>query len=383
MPTPKNTLKRRDLLRYIGLLPTSAAATVTWAQTSSQAVPARHVSVAQIVDFSQAQQDVSKDFLIGSRAAWADINNRGGLRGKRVEHWVLETDGNTSSLDKALAAVKDNPACLALFGTVGDRLASQTVTSSRQLGLNMAHAAPWLQDGSLDIGDKTFPIFAARQEQIAYALKSAAVMGIREMGVVYASALDFNTYHTELDQIALNQKIKLLTFRATQELRQLGQTLSPATPALLLFIGGTPELAEFTQGLQQQNRQRYVLALADINLNTLRQLGKTRHTSVIATQPVPMVNTSLPIARNFRDTLARLFDEQPTALSLAGFIAARYTFEVLNNVDGALTRQSTLTAFQQRASLDLGGFLVNFNTQRRSTTYVTQSMMSADGRLIG
>ena len=152
---------------------------------------------------------------------------------------------------------------------------------------------------------------------------------------------------------------------------------------MLLFVGGTPELAEFTQGMQQQSRQRYVLALADINLGTLRQMGKTRHTTVIATHPVPMVNASLPIARNYRDTLARLFDEQPTALSLAGFIAARYTFEVLNQIDGALTRQNTLAAFQQRASLDLGGFMVNFNTQRRSATFVTQSMMSADGRLIG
>lgn len=382
MLTSKNTLKRRDLLKYIGLLPASVT-TAAWTQTASPLTATRHVSVAQIVDFSQAQQDVSKDFLIGSRAAWADINSRGGLRGKRVEHLVLETDGSAASLDKALAVVRDTPSCMAVFGTVGDRLASQTVKLSRQIGLNIAHAAPWLQDGNLDIGDKTFPIFAARQEQIAYALKTAAVMNIREMGVVYGSALDYSTYHTELDHIAVNLKIKLQTFRETNDLRRLGQTLTSTTPAMLLFIGGTPELSEFTQGLEKQTRQRYVLALADINLNTLRQLSAARSTPVIATQPVPMVTTSLPIARNYRDTLARLFDEQPTSLSLAGFIAAKYTFEVLNNIDGALTRQNTLAAFQQRTSLDLGGFLVNFNAQRRSTTYVTQSMMSADGRLIG
>jgi hypothetical protein len=336
-----------------------------------------------MVDFSQAQQDVSKDFLIGSRAAWADINSRGGLRGRRVEHLVLETDGTPASLGKALTTLKDTPSCLALFGSVGDRLASQTVTLLRQEGLNMAHAAPWLQDASLAVDDKTFPIFAARQEQIAYALKSAAVMNIKDIGVIYGTAQDYSTYHAELDHIAVNLQIKLQTFRESDDLRVLGQKLSPATPAVLLFIGGTPELAEFTLGLQKQNRQRYVLALADINLNTLRQLGMTRHTAVIATQPVPLLNASLPITRSYRDTLTRLFDEQPTALSLAGFIAARYTFEVLNTMDGALTRPNALAAFQQRTRLDLGGFLVNFDTQRRSNTYVTQSMMSSDGRLIG
>ena len=382
MPTPQNAFSRRHLLQCAGLL-TASATGAAWAQAANQITPTRSIGVAQIVDFSQRQQDVSKDFLIGSRAAWADINARGGLRGKRVTHIVLETDGTSASLGKALATARDNSSCLALFGSVGDRIASQTVTLSRQGGLNIAHAAPWLQDSSLDIGDQTFPIFAARQEQIAYALKSAAVMSIKAMGVIYGTVQDYDTYHTELDRIAVNLQIKLQTFRETDDLRLLGQKLSPATPAVLLFVGGTPELAEFTQGLQQQNRQRYVLALADINLNTLRQLGMTRNTSVIATQPVPMVNTSLPIARSYRETLARLFDEQPTSLSLAGFIAARYTFEVLNNIDGALTRQNTLAAFQQRASLDLGGFQVNFNAQRRSNTYVTQSMMTVDGRLIG
>lgn len=382
MPIPHKCFNRRDLLRCAGLVPTLAAATA-WSQPGNPPASNRQITVVQMVDFSQAQQDVSKDFLIGSRAAWADIHARGGLRGKRIEHLVLETDGTPASLQKALAAARDNPSCIALFGTVGDRLASQTVALSRQGGLNMAHAAPWLQDASLDIGDKTFPIFAARQEQIAHALKSAAVMSIRELGVIFGTAQDYQTYHAELDQMAVNLNIKLQTYRDTDDLRQLGQKLPATAPAVLLFIGGTPELAEFTQGLQKQTRQRYVLALADVNLNTLRQLGMTRNTSVMAMQPVPMVNTSLPIARSYRDTMARLFDEQPTSLGFAGFIAARYTFDVLSSIDGALTRQNALVAFQQRTALDIGGYLVNFNAQRRSSTYVTQSMMSADGRLIG
>ena len=133
----------------------------------------------------------------------------------------------------------------------------------------------------------------------------------------------------------------------------------------------------------QQTRQRYVVALADVNLQTMQQMGSGRNTPVIATQPVPIVTSSMSVVRSYRETLARLFDEPPTALSLAGFIAARYTYEVLNGVDGALTRASALSAFQKRLNLDLGGFQISFNKQRRSSTYVTQSMMTADGRVIG
>jgi hypothetical protein len=150
-----------------------------------------------------------------------------------------------------------------------------------------------------------------------------------------------------------------------------------------LFVGGTPELAQFTQGLEKQSRQRYIVALADVNLQILMQMGAARNTPVITTQPVPMVNASLPVVRQYRETLARLFDEPPTPHSLAGFIAARYTFEILNEIEGPLTRQNVLARFQRRSSVDVGGYRIAFDAQRRGSTYVTQSMMTLDGRLIG
>ena len=379
MPMPEPIFSRRHWLQGASLW-AAGATTPGWAQPEKSP---RSVTVAQLVDFSPAQQDVAKDFLIGSRAAWQDINSRGGIRGRPVQHLAVETDGTPASLRTAINSVQDNASCVVLSGSAGDQLASQIAALSRQGGLNMAHAAPWLQNSSLEVDDKTFPIFAARQEQIAHALKNLSVMGIKELGAVYASTRDHSAYHVEVERIAADMQLKLQSFQGAGDLRLLGQKLTPRTPAVLLFVGGTPELAQFTQGLEKQARQRYIVALADVNLQTMLQMGAARNTPVIATQPVPMVNASLPVVRSYRETLARLFDEPPAPLSLAGFIAARYTYEVLNEVEGALTRQSALTAFQRRASRDIGGFRISFNAQRRSSTYVTQSMMTPDGRLIG
>ena len=382
MPSQNPIFSRRRLLQNASLA-VAASASVAWAQPGKPSTLPTSIVVAQIVDSSQAQQDVSKDFLIGSRAAWQDINLRGGINGRQVQHLAVETDGSPASLRVALDSVKANPSCVVMSGSVGDELAIQIVERSRQDGFNMAHAAPWLQNSSIDIDDKTFPIFAARQEQITHALKTLAVMGMNELGAVYASARDHAAYHVEVERIASSMQLKLASFQGGGALRALGQKLTPRTPAVMLFVGGTPELAEFTQGLEKQARQRYIVALADVNLATLAQMGAARNTPVIATQPVPLVNANLAIVRSYRETLGRLFDEPPAPLSLAGFIAARYTYDVLSGIDGALTRQSALAAFQKRSTLDVGGFRVSFNAQRRSSTYVTQSMMSADGRLIG
>ena len=382
MPHAQPTSDRRRFLQQASVVAACIAAPAL-AQPGKAVAAQRSITIAQMVDVSQAQQDVSKDFLIGSRAAWQDINLRGGIRGRRVEHLAIETDGTPASLRSALDSVKNNPACIVMSGSAGDQLASQTVTLARQDGMNMAHVAPWLQNSSLEMDDNTFPIFAARQEQIAHALKTLSVMGLSEIGAVFGSSGDYIAYKSEVERIAGVMQLKLQTFQAQGELRALGQKLTPKTPAVLLFVGGTPELAEFTQGLEKQARQRYVVALADVNLQTMQQMGAGRSTPVIATQPVPLVTSSIAVVRSYRETLARLFDEPPTSLSLAGFIAARYTYEVLNSIDAPLTRSSVLSAFQKRQNLDIGGFRISFNSQRRSSTYVTQSMMRPDSRLIG
>jgi hypothetical protein len=344
---------------------------------------ARPLAVVQVFDNSEREQDVSKDFLIGSRAAWQDINARGGLGGRPVEHIELAVDGSPAAVRDAWQVARDNPACVVLSGTVSDPVATALAGLLRREGAAIAHAAPWLQNSAVEVDDRTFPIFAGRQEQIAHALKSLTVGGVQEVGAVFASEREAGAYRQDVVQAAAQAGLKLATWTGAGNLAQLGQRFGPATPALLLFVGGTPELVQFTQGLDRQARQRYVIALADVNLQTVQQLGGARVTPIIVTQAVPLPTAPLPVVRRYREVLARLFDEPPAALSLAGFIAARYTFEVLAGIEGPVTRASALAAFQRRQDLDVGGFRVNFQGQRRSASFVTQSMLTPDGRVVG
>jgi ABC-type branched-subunit amino acid transport system substrate-binding protein len=340
-------------------------------------------TIAQIVDITTQQQDVSKDFLIGSRAAWQEINARGGLFGRPIKHLVIETDGTAASLSEAIDSVRENPFCLALSGTTGDNTALALTKILQKEHLGMAHVAPWLQNASNELGDHTFPIFADRQDQIAYIVKSLSLMGIKEIGVIYASRQEQIVHQLEIDQIANRLKMKLITVVHLNDLKTLGQNFSAESPAVLLFIGGTPELALFTRGLAKLDRQRYILALADVNLQTMMQMGSARLTPIIAAQTVPMVNSNIPIVRTYRDTLTRLYDEPPTPLSLAGFIAATYTHDVLKTIHEPLNRKNVLTAFQRRDQIDVGGFKVSYNAAGRGSQYVTQTMLSKDGRTVG
>lgn len=341
------------------------------------------VTVAQIVDISVSQQDISRDFLIGSRAAWQDINVRGGLQGRTITHQTIEVDGSAQSIQAAWQEVQSNPSCIVLSGCTADSLATRINALVRSSKSSLANVAPWQQNSSVEAAPHTFAIFSTREDQIAHALKSLTAVNVNTLALVFASKEDRQQNLPDIQRIAQKLNLRLQELVLLTELVKVGQPIHPSTAAIILFIGGTPELAQFTQILDKQLRQRYVLALADVNLQVLQQMGGAKSTPVIATQPVPLVSAALPVVRNYRQVLMKLYDEPPVPLSLAGYIAARYTYEVIQAIDGPLSRSSVLEAFARRQNMDLGGFRVIFESQRRVSAYVTQSMLAADGRVIG
>lgn len=376
---PEN-LSRRLLLRGAALLALPSAAIAQPAiATGKTKAP---ITIAQIVDISTDQQDVSKDIMTGSRAAWQDINARGGIGGRPVKHATFEVDGTPAGMRAALKSIADDSTCIAMVGTAGERAALDAVNQLAALSLPIAHVAPWLQNSTLEIDERTFPIFAARQEQLTHALRVLTEQGVQEVGAIYATDADYRLYRQEFERIAQNIKLRLRAFAPGPDLSQMGRKLTPDTPAILIFVGGTPEIISFMQGMESQQRQRYLVALADVNLQTLIQMGANRKTPIIGTQVVPVLSSNFSVVRRYRTVLTKLFDEPPTPLSLAGFIAAQYTHQVLSSMDGPFTRASVLAAFNRREFADVGGFRVTYSPQRRSAGFVAQSMLTADGRMI-
>ncbi|MBY4595978.1 ABC transporter substrate-binding protein [bacterium BD-1] len=381
MKSSYSSLTRRALLRT-GLA--GAAGSLAAPAVLAQSARSRNdpPTVLQIVDTASTQQDVAKDFFIGSLAAWQDFGARGGLPGRPLVHRKLEVNTSEANWQTALAELRDNSSIVAVSGTVSEGVASHLARRLVAEKLSLAHVAPWWQN--IENADAlTFPIFANRQAQMMHALKSLSLVGVREFGAVYASARDRALYREGVVRVASALQVKLVEIEGSGNTRELGRSVSAQSPAVLQFFGGTPELASFTQGLADQARQRYVIALADVNLQTLRQMGASPRIPVIAAQVVPLARSSMPVVQSYRATLARLFDEPSSPQSLAGYLAARYTQEVLSGLSGPLDRASVLSAFRQRRTVDLGGFRVAYDARGLGSTYVTQSMLTDDGREIG
>ena len=368
---------RRQLLR--------AAPGLALGLTSLNGQPAARKSagpewvIAQLYDNSQAQQDVARDFLTGAQTAWQTINAKGGLMGRRVRHLSLAVDGSTAAIESALASAAAEPDCLLLSGCVGHGVAL-AVSQALVRYPDMAQVAPWLQTAAVETDHQTIPVFATRNEQVAFALQQLSAMHVSEVAVVYATASDQRQFGRELERNADDLKLKLRPLPVSENLIGQAQTLPADLSPVLLFVGGTPELIQFRRGLLRQTRRYILIAMADVNAQTVRQMEGEHMHPLIITQVVPSTGSPLPIVRQYRESLAQLFDEAPSALSLAGYLAAQYTAAVLQTLPQPLTRRAVLAAFQKSPTVDLGGVRLGSSNAHRA--FVTQTMLTENGRQV-
>jgi hypothetical protein len=299
----------------------------------------------------------------------------------------INTDGSAAALRDALAQIRNDPAQVALLGAVGGRLAAASIAVAKQAQLEIAHVAPWLADSRFDDERSVFAIFASREAQIRHALNALATLGIAELGLVYSSKREEDAMHDEL--AAISERLKLrarrLSVPAGQDIAAYAATLREDIPAYLLFLGGSIELAQFTQGLTKQKLPRYIICLSDVDTTTLLQLDPGKSASIIFAQVVPNPqSSSAPVVRAYRNTLKALFDEAPAPVSLAGYLAGHYAARVLAGLDANASRAAVLAEFDRRRPVDLDGYRIDFAAHPgRGSSFVSQTMLGANGRLIG
>ena len=72
-------------------------------------------------------------------------------------------------------------------------------------------------------------------------------------------------------------------------------------------------------------------------------------------------------------------------MSLAGYLAGLYAGQLFQRAGGAAsaTRETLLAELRKRTPVDLRGFRLDFSDGRRGSQFVTQTLLTADGRLVG
>ena len=372
-------MKRRELL-----LAGTAAAALGCAQAASSS-PTRTLKVLQWLDASDRHRELSRDHAAGVQAGIVEYNRSAAGMARPLQLRQIEIAGD-ADLAAAVSVLRSDAQVGALLGVAGEALALRSIALVREHRLGLPIVAPWLADTRFDADEDVLALFASREVQIRHALTQLQGIGVDEIGLVFGTPSDEALLAGGVTEMAGRMGLRLRSLGALDSPRLNGElSQRTAVPAVVLFLGATLELARLAQLFAQRGLQRYLVSLADVDVATLTQLGAGRSVPLIVTQVVPNpLLSALDVVRDYRRQLKLLFDEAPTPLSLAGYLASRYFTQVLERIDGPLTRERLQQAFARRPSAELGGFDIRFaGPASRGSRFVTQTMLTADGRLLG
>jgi len=338
----------------------------------------------QLLDMSPEQQELSRDYSTGVRLAWA-VESAKGRPLAKISLQTINTDGSPNSVKEALEPLRDDPGVIALVGSVGDRLAVQVQAELRQREPKLPHIAPWMSDSRHEGDSNVVCLFASRARQLQQGLSVMRNMGVNELCVIYASSAEQSLYDPQVAEMAQSQGLKLsrLTGTPNAPFNAMAARI-PASSAVVLCLATSAELALLTQAMAQRGDHRFVLGLGDVDAPSLVQLNPGKGVPVILTQVVPNpARSRMPLIETYRTKLSQLFDELPSTISLAGFVAGSYAASLVGDAGSGLSREAMQTQLARRATKDLNGWRVEFREDRRGSRFVTHTLLSASGQLIG
>lgn len=149
-------------------------------------------------------------------------------------------------------------------------------------------------------------------------------MGFNQIVAVYPSAQEHGRHRGAIDAASAQVGLRTASLVAVpgEDAGSLSARLGATPGGLVLFLGGAAELAVPTPAMGARGVRRFVLSLSDVDHSTLAPMALDRSVPLILTQVVPNPQRSaLPVEQQYRAALERLFDEAPSSLSFAGYLA--------------------------------------------------------------
>ncbi|MCW5299846.1 hypothetical protein DXT88_16870 [Herbaspirillum lusitanum] len=352
-------------------------------------VSATRILLGQSAGMSGTMAHYARQALIGAKVYFDQINQQGGVHGRRIELLTRDDQYTASLAAYNTRQLIEQDRVFALFGFVG--------WPTSQAGLQIASRArvPFFAPftgGALHTSfDRyLFSIRASYVDEHAYFLRNMNGLGIRKLALVYQQDQYGVSIKQDIENRARREAIELTSIsinHAGVNLTPLiDKTLAAQVDVVMLVNADYQINARIVHGLRSRGFLGQFFAVSFVGTKQLAsELGDLAH-GILVTQVVPLPwRISMPLVAEYRKSMAEAGYEEFTVTSLEGYIAARVLVEGFRRAGRNLTRERLIRALEgiNARNYDGGGYVVNFSpTNHLGSMYVDIATMTKDARFM-
>jgi ABC-type branched-subunit amino acid transport system substrate-binding protein len=347
------------------------------------------IVVGQIGPFTGIPVPDAPQLNQGIKACFAQVNERGGIGGRKIAFFELDDTYSADGFVKAFGqAMQRKP--VALLDPVGSAALKRLLDDKMldQADVIVLNAIPGAEALRNPGHPKLFHIRAGDRQQIEKIVAHAVTLGVTELAVLYHNIV-IGTSGLAMTQAAAaaTGKLKIVPFEATAEVPSIAaaaKNVAKSGAKAVLVVGAPRFMADGIAQLRAAGGGQFVFALSYVPAGLVAKVAgeASRGVALAQTYPNPM-GISSPLQREFQAAMKQSFPDVTgyTSFHLEGYISARVFAEAARRSKD-VTPDAVAKALRTMGEYDMGGFRVNFARNNTGSGFVDIGVVNADGRLI-
>lgn len=367
-----------------GGLSASASDTPADSPAATPGVDDDTIVLGQSAALSGPAQALGQGMELGIRTAFHEVNQQGGVHGRRLELRSLD-DGYEpeAALDNTRSLIGDQ--VFALIGATGTPTSEVAAPEADRNGV--PYIAPFtgaelLRDGKLDNVVNLRASYA--QETATMVERLTQDLNIERIAVLFQDdSFGRDGYRgvlTALEERGMMPVAIQFYRRNTVTVKNSLLDLVEANPEAVIIIGAYKPAAELILWARQVGFNPVYMTVSFVGADALAAELGTEGEGVFVTQVVPFPdNRSTPVVAAYLDALEAYDREaEPGFVSLEGYLAGRLAIEGLERCGRAVTRECLLDELLGAEVIDIDGLRLMFTDADEDAPDATPDNQGSD-----
>ncbi|MXW53644.1 MAG: ABC transporter substrate-binding protein, partial [Gammaproteobacteria bacterium] len=330
-------------------------------------------------------QASGKGMRLGLLAAFNEINEQGGVHGRRIELKTLD-DGYEpeKTIANTLELIEDDNV-FSLIGAVG------TPTSRAAVPLAEAHKVPYIgpQTGAAFLRiDNPFVVnlrasYAQETEEMVAFLTQNG--GTERIAILYQDDSFGRAGYMGARAAMERRGLELLSAgvyrRNSIDVRTAVLDIFESDPDAIIMIGSYQPSAEFIKWSRRIGMDVLFINISFVNSNALAESLGDEGSGVMVSQVVPLPSGDTPpVAQAYREAITAIDpDAKPEFISFEGYLVGRVAIEGLRHAGRELNRANFLRSIRSLEDVDIDGFSLNYVDDNQGSDEVFMTVLAEDG----
>ncbi len=363
---------RDQTARIAGVLAAGLAAFVSGVAAAqppaAPGVTADRVLFGQSAAFNGPAAELGKGMRLGIEAAFREVNEAGGVHGRRLELRSLDDGYEPEGAIRNTRLLIEDDGVFALIGGVGTPTSRSAVPIAAAAGV--PYLAPFTGAGFLRQEPNVINLRASyAQETEEMVARLTGDLEIERIAVVIQNdsfgRAGLAGVRAALDRRGMDPVAIGVYPRNTTAVKTAVVDIELGRPEAVIVVGAYQPVAALIAWTRRLGLDPVFMTLSFVGSNALAEELGADGAGVHVTQVVPFPTAeSPPVAVAYRRAIrAHTADAEPGFVSFEGYLAGRLAIEALERCGPDVSRDRFLQALRNAGPIDLDGFGLAFGEE--------------------